>query len=519
MVVNPERIETEGEARARAAQVPVRTRRRLHGELARRARARQASPRGSRLCTDRPRPEVRGGVAWLATLPRVRLVIVGAGHVGQAVASLAAQADFDVWVIDDRSQYANPERFPTAQQILVGPDRGGARLARGHAPHLRADRHPRPRARPGSPLSPGPDGRAPYVGLIGSRRKIKLIFESLRDAGIAEADLARVAAPVGLDIGSQTVPEIAISIVAELIARRNLGPRGLATPATLPRAVMSSTTDSRHRPGRGQEPADGPAQAAPAVRRPAADRPRRLGAARGGRRARLSSSRHRPSRRKARPSPRPPGRPGPTVITPRARPAEMRESVELALEQLGRDGPPSGVPADARRQPGHHAGDCPSGPGAIGAGTPARSSSRAPRDAAAHPIVLPWDLASQIPTLPRHQGINALVTAHPERVVEIEVPHPGAGRRAQYARGPRALAATPAGPSLTDPPLRRGQGAGRTSRDRARSPLAGDRRRSSPGPCLATPRARSAGSQRARSPWIPSTRPMPRSSFPAPRWR
>ena len=70
---------------------------------------------------DRPRPEVRGGVAWLATLPRVRLVIVGAGHVGQAVARLAAEADFDVWVIDDRSQYANPERFPTAQQILVGP--------------------------------------------------------------------------------------------------------------------------------------------------------------------------------------------------------------------------------------------------------------------------------------------------------------------------------------------------------------------------------------------------------------
>ena len=62
-----------------------------------------------------------GGVAWLPTLPRVRLVIVGAGHVGQAVASLAAQADFDVWVVDDRGQYANAERFPTAQRILVGP--------------------------------------------------------------------------------------------------------------------------------------------------------------------------------------------------------------------------------------------------------------------------------------------------------------------------------------------------------------------------------------------------------------
>ena len=71
---------------------------------------------------------------------------------------------------------------------------------------------------------------AEYVGLIGSRRKIRLIFENLREAGIREADLERVTAPVGLDIGSQTVPEIAISIVAELIGRRNLEPaenRGL----------------------------------------------------------------------------------------------------------------------------------------------------------------------------------------------------------------------------------------------------------------------------------------------------
>ena len=60
------------------------------------------------------------GVAWIPSLPRIRLVIVGAGHVGQAVASLAAAVDFDVWVIDDRSQYANAQRFPAVQRILVG---------------------------------------------------------------------------------------------------------------------------------------------------------------------------------------------------------------------------------------------------------------------------------------------------------------------------------------------------------------------------------------------------------------
>src|SRR5262249_1687131 len=70
---------------------------------------------------DRPRPAVKCGVALLPSWPRIRLIVVGAGHVGQAVAGLAAQADFDVWVVDDRHQYANSDRFPGAQRILVGP--------------------------------------------------------------------------------------------------------------------------------------------------------------------------------------------------------------------------------------------------------------------------------------------------------------------------------------------------------------------------------------------------------------
>jgi xanthine dehydrogenase accessory factor len=173
---------------------------------------------------DRPKHSVRGGVAFLPTLQRVRLVIVGAGHVGQAVARLAAQVDFDVWVVDDRAQYANAERFPDAQRCLVGPIEDvlpaleitphtyALIVTRGHG-HDQEALHL---------LAPTP---APYVGLIGSRRKIKLIFESLREQGLAEPLLARVSAPVGIDIGSQTVVEIAISIVAELIARRNLGPK------------------------------------------------------------------------------------------------------------------------------------------------------------------------------------------------------------------------------------------------------------------------------------------------------
>ena len=176
----------------------------------------------------RPKPSVQNGVALLPYWPRIRLVIVGAGHVGQAVAELAAGADFDVWVIDDRRQYANRERFPKAQRILVGafdqvlgsieitPLTYALIVTRGHGHDQEALQQLAPTA-------------AAYVGLIGSRRKIRLIFDNLRETGIREADLERVTAPVGLDIGSQTVPEIAISIVAELISRRNVGLRRAAT--------------------------------------------------------------------------------------------------------------------------------------------------------------------------------------------------------------------------------------------------------------------------------------------------
>jgi xanthine dehydrogenase accessory factor len=173
----------------------------------------------------RAHPSTRNGVAILPNHPRIRLVIVGAGHVGQAVAELAAKTDFEVWVVDDRRQYANRERFPLAARILVGSiDEvlSGLELTarcfalvvtRGHGHDQESLFHLAPTG-------------ASYVGLIGSRRKIRMIFEGLRDQGVSEQALERVSAPVGLDIGSESVAEIAVSIVAELIARRNLGPRG-----------------------------------------------------------------------------------------------------------------------------------------------------------------------------------------------------------------------------------------------------------------------------------------------------
>jgi xanthine dehydrogenase accessory factor len=180
----------------------------------------------------RPRPYLVQGVAYLPILPRVTVFVVGGGHVGRAVARLAAEVDFDVWVLDDREQYASRERFPTASRLVVGDigrtlsemvSRGDITgstycliVTRGHKHDEEALHH----------LAGTSAG---YVGMIGSKRKIKLIYQDLVARGVPPGVLARIHAPLGFDIGSQTVPEIAVSIVAELIACRNLG-------ATIPAA-------------------------------------------------------------------------------------------------------------------------------------------------------------------------------------------------------------------------------------------------------------------------------------------
>lgn len=171
---------------------------------------------------ERPRPAAVSGIAYLPALPRCRLIIVGGGHIGQAVGNLASDLDFDVWVVDDREEYVAAERFPRAQRRLCGaidktlpelpitPDTYVIIVTRGHNHDEEALYHLIDRG-------------ARYVGLIGSKRKIKLIFDDLEAEGISRESLSRVYAPLGIDIGSQTVPEIAVSILAELIAHRNLG--------------------------------------------------------------------------------------------------------------------------------------------------------------------------------------------------------------------------------------------------------------------------------------------------------
>jgi xanthine dehydrogenase accessory factor len=182
------------------------------------------------LLSPRPSACVVDGVAFLPWTPRCRLLIVGGGHVGQALADLAAPLEFDVWVVDDRAEFVTVERFPDASRRIAGeyddvlpalditPDTYCVIVTRGHAHDARALFHLAQRS-------------ARYVGMIGSRRKIRLIFDELICAGVCETALRQVYAPLGIDIGSRTVPEIAVSVCAELVAHRNLAGRVPGRPS------------------------------------------------------------------------------------------------------------------------------------------------------------------------------------------------------------------------------------------------------------------------------------------------
>jgi xanthine dehydrogenase accessory factor len=157
-----------------------------------------------------------------------RLIIIGAGHVGQALADLGAMLGFHVVVIDDRGAFANRERFPHAAEIIVRPfeaaldslklDRNCYVVAvtRGHAFDEIALR---------TTLKQKPG----YVGMIGSKRRVRATLERIEADGVDRAVLEQVHAPIGLDIGAETPEEIAVSIMAEIIRERRLGMRDAAS--------------------------------------------------------------------------------------------------------------------------------------------------------------------------------------------------------------------------------------------------------------------------------------------------
>jgi xanthine dehydrogenase accessory factor len=170
-------------------------------------------------------PDAGGKIAvFFEVLPSPpKLIVVGAGHIAAPLVKFAKNLDFHVIVLDDRILYANRERFPDADEVLVGdmaqrlkeipitPSTYIVLITRGHKydePCLREIIH-----------SP-----AKYIGMIGSRRRIKACFQRFRDEEkIADEVIQRVFAPIGLDIKTETPEEIALSILAEIIKVRRGG--------------------------------------------------------------------------------------------------------------------------------------------------------------------------------------------------------------------------------------------------------------------------------------------------------
>jgi xanthine dehydrogenase accessory factor len=151
------------------------------------------------------------------------MFIFGGGHVSRAISRIADMAGFRITIVDDREKFSNPMRFPEAAGTVVAefntamplltitPSSYILIITRGH----RYDE---------VVLEQALTTQAKYIGMIGSRRKILACYEHLRGKGVTDEQLARVAAPIGLDIGAVTAEEIAVSIVAECIhARRAAG--------------------------------------------------------------------------------------------------------------------------------------------------------------------------------------------------------------------------------------------------------------------------------------------------------
>lgn len=158
--------------------------------------------------------------------PKERLLLLGGGHIAQPVCRYAADLGFAVMVVDDRPSFANSARFSDAEEVIceafpkaiegfqINESDYVAVITRGHrydADCLRS-------------ILPGVFPR--YLGMIGSRRRVKGLLDLLREEGFPQEKLGRIHSPIGLDIGALTVKEIAVSILAELIqCRRRDTPR------------------------------------------------------------------------------------------------------------------------------------------------------------------------------------------------------------------------------------------------------------------------------------------------------
>lgn len=159
--------------------------------------------------------------------PPPDLLIFGAVHIGQALASFGTEMGYRVTVVDSRAPFVTEERFPTAHRLLVGwPkdlmdqigfDRRTWVVVLSHDP-----RHETP------PLEAALKSDTRYIGAMGSRRTHNLRVERLQDLGFGDDDIKRIHSPIGLDIGAETPQEVAVSILAEMTLVRYGAGSGLS---------------------------------------------------------------------------------------------------------------------------------------------------------------------------------------------------------------------------------------------------------------------------------------------------
>jgi xanthine dehydrogenase accessory factor len=154
-------------------------------------------------------------------IPPPRLIIAGAGHIGKALSQIAGMLDFEITVIDDRSEFANSENIPHANLIITG-DIGNAisQIEKGNDTYIvivtRGHRDD------GNALKACIGSGAAYIGMIGSKNKIALMHKEFISNGWAtQSQWDKIFAPIGLDIKSKTVEEIAVSIAAQLVKVKN----------------------------------------------------------------------------------------------------------------------------------------------------------------------------------------------------------------------------------------------------------------------------------------------------------
>jgi xanthine dehydrogenase accessory factor len=149
-------------------------------------------------------------------VPPVRLLIIGAVHISQALAPMARGLDLDVTIVDPRTAFATPERFPDVPVLAewpeavlprIGLDRYTALVALTHDPKI-----------DDPALDAALKAECFYIGALGSKKTHARRVERLTEAGFTEADIARIHAPIGLDIGAVSPAEIAVSILAEIVA-------------------------------------------------------------------------------------------------------------------------------------------------------------------------------------------------------------------------------------------------------------------------------------------------------------